>query len=196
MEYGSDDQFALKCQVTGAEEKLASLCKGLTIWLDLPNDDPQAGVTTFISFKRWTMCNVKLHWTTLLSRQFLESPIALFFLDQECPITHNLSRHRAAVELLQFVRCPWSTICRPRAWSGVQFWRVMSQGGQSWKFPPSFANKKPGWCNQSSNCQTQCGNQASCKLSAKPANIYSFGHIDSISLSIFENLRKEIWILR
>ena len=39
--------------------------------------------------------------------------------------------------------------------------------------------------------------QASCKLSAKPANICSrsFGHNDTISLSIFENFNKEIWIL-
>ena len=60
-------------------------------------------------------------------------------------------------------------------------------GWQSWKFSPLFANKKLGWSNQSLNCQTQCGDQASCKSSAKPANVYF--HIDTISFSIFDNLR-------
>ena len=45
MEYGSDEQFALKCQVTGAEEKTLQSLQGVTIWPDLPYDDPQAGVS-------------------------------------------------------------------------------------------------------------------------------------------------------
>ena len=108
-----------------------------------------------------------------------------------------------------------STICRLWAWGGVQFRRrAMSRVGKvgsslhclqiksldglinpqtvrhnvETKLLASFplSSAKPA------NVSYHIYFQASCKLSAKPANIYplSFGHIDTISLSIFEIFNK------